>query len=235
MFGLPARYRQLTDIAKKHNLFLLQDAAQSFGGSIRNKKTCSFGDCASTSFFPAKPLGCYGDGGAIFTNNEELALLLKSIRVHGSGDDKYQNLRIGINGRMDTIQAANILEKLSIFDNELILRNQKAEYYSKNITSNFVKQYVPNGYTSSWAQYSMKAKTKEIKKKIMDSLMGLNVPTMIYYKTPLHMQKCFSYLGYSIGDFQVAEKLSDLIFSIPMHPYLNFDQQDRIIEAMNDF
>ena len=136
----------IEDIAKKHNLIIIEDAAQGFGGEIRGQKAGSFGDVASTSFFPAKPLGCYGDGGAIFTNDEELAQKMRSIRIHGSGSDKYENVRIGINGRLDTFQAAILLEKLSIFDEELKLRNKVADYYSNNISSNFKKPFIPKDY-----------------------------------------------------------------------------------------
>ena len=140
LFGLPSRHRIINEIAKEENLFIVEDAAQGFGGSIRSKKAGSFGDVASTSFFPAKPLGCYGDGGAIFTNDDNLAAKMKSIRVHGSGLDKYENIRIGVNGRLDTIQAAILLEKFSIFNSELVLRNKIADYYTEKINSNFQKR-----------------------------------------------------------------------------------------------
>ena len=166
LFGLPSRYRMINEIANEENLFIIEDAAQGFGGSIRSKKAGSFGDVASTSFFPAKPLGCYGDGGAIFTDDENLAAKMKSIRVHGSGLDKYENIRIGINGRLDTIQAAILLEKLSIFDSELNKRNKIAKYYTKKLIQ-IQKPYIPNEYFSSWAQYSLLAQDENHKNKIM--------------------------------------------------------------------
>ena len=234
LFGLPARYRLIEKIAKEYNLFILEDAAQGFGGSIRDKKAGSFGHVAATSFFPAKPLGCYGDGGAIFTDDEELALIMKSIRVHGSGSDKYENVRIGLNGRLDTFQAAILLEKLKIFDEELILRNHVASYYTKNINSDLQKPYIPKEYFSSWAQYSLIAKSDLKRTKTMSLLKESNIPSMIYYRTPLHLQRVFNNLGYCRGDFPLSEKISSNIFSIPIHPYLNKDEQDKIIEVLNN-
>ncbi len=233
LFGLPARHRVIDEIANEENLFIIEDAAQGLGGSIRSKKAGSLGDVASTSFFPAKPLGCYGDGGAIFTDNKDLADKMKSIRVHGSGLDKYENIRIGMNGRLDTIQAAILLEKLSIFDNELTLRNQIAKYYTKKINSKLQKPYVPDKYFSSWAQYSLIAKDENHRKKIMVSMKNSNIPIMIYYKIPLHLQKCFEHLDYNPGDFPIAEDCSKRIFSIPMYPYIEKKSQDFIIETIN--
>ena len=199
LFGLPARYRLIQKIAKEKGLFLIEDTAQGFGGSIRNKKSGSFGHVASTSFFPAKPLGCYGDGGAIFTNDDSLANLMKSIRVHGgSGSDKYNNVRIGINGRLDTIQAAILLEKLSIFDDEINLRNKIADYYSERISPKYKKPYIPSEYISSWAQYSLLASSNKQRAKIISLLNDNSIPCMIYYKIPLHLQKVYKYLGHQL-------------------------------------
>lgn len=233
LFGLPADYHQIQAVAEKHDLFILEDAAQGFGGKINGKMAGSFGDVAATSFFPAKPLGCYGDGGAIFTNNQELAQIMRSIRVHGGGTDKYENIRVGINGRLDTLQAAVLLEKLAIFQKEIKLRNEKAEYYSKNLPNKLIKQVIPQGYTSSWAQFSILAESKEHRIEIMTSLKEKNIPVMIYYKTPLHMQKVFSNLGYSADDFPISKNISDRIIAIPMHPYLEMDEQDIILETMH--
>ncbi len=234
LFGLPARYRLIEKIAKEYDLFVLEDAAQGFGGSIRDQKAGSFGHAAATSFFPAKPLGCYGDGGAIFTNDEDLALIMQSIRVHGGGNDKYENIRIGLNGRIDTIQAAILLEKLSIFNQELRLRNKAANYYTDHLNSSFHKPIIPKEYFSSWAQYSLLPASGEDRFEIMSRLKELNIPSMVYYKIPLHLQKVFEALGYSKGDFPLSERVSNEIFSIPMHPYLSTDQQDKIIEALNN-
>ena len=234
LFGLPARYRIISDLAKKHNLFILEDAAQGFGGEIRGQKAGSFGDVASTSFFPAKPLGCYGDGGAIFTNDKQLAEKMRSIRIHGSGSDKYENVRIGINGRLDTLQAAILLEKLSIFKDELKLRNKVADYYSNNISKSFKKPFTPKEYYSSWAQYSLLSKSEHDRTRIMSILSNENIPSMIYYKLPLHLQTVMKRLGYKEGDFPISERISKQIFSIPMHPYLDKDKQNSIIEILND-
>ena len=234
LFGLPARYRIIEKKAREFDLFLLEDGAQGFGGAIRGKKAGSFGDVAATSFFPAKPLGCYGDGGVIFTDDEELALIMRSIRIHGSANDKYENIRIGINGRLDTFQAAILLEKLDIFNEELQQRNTAADYYNNNINSDLQVQYIPNDYHSSWAQYSLIATSESERLDIMSRLTELNIPSMVYYKLPLHLQQVFKSLGYSNGDFPSSEKVSKQILSIPMHPYLNKSEQDKIIEVLNN-
>ncbi len=234
LFGLPARYRLLEKIAKKNKLFLIEDAAQGFGGKIRNRKAGSFGDVASTSFFPAKPLGCYGDGGAIFTNDAILAEKMRSIRVHGSGIDKYENIRVGINGRLDTIQAAVLLEKLSIFDEEIILRNKVADYYSENLDVKLKKPFCPDQYTSSWAQYSILADSKSSREKIILKLKMSDIPSMIYYKIPLHLQEVYKKLGYKNSDFPNSESVAERIFSIPMHPYLSIIDQNKVLDTLNE-
>ena len=217
LFGLPANYSEIEKIAKKYNLKLIEDAAQGFGGSINGKRAGSFGDIATTSFFPAKPLGCYGDGGAIFTNNDDYAELIRSYRVHGKGTDKYDNIRIGVNSRLDTIQAAILLEKLAVFDEELITRNKVADKYRAELPNNILTLKVPNGYFSSWAQYTVRSENRNV---IMDEYLKKDIPTMIYYRTCMHQQTAFKYLSYKIGDFPVAEKMSKEVFSLPMHPYI---------------
>ncbi len=234
LFGLPARYRLIENEAKIHNLFIIEDAAQGFGSSIRNQKAGSFGNVATTSFFPAKPLGCYGDGGAIFTNDEELTKKMQSIRIHGSGIDKYDNVRIGINGRLDTIQAAILLEKFKIFENELLLRNEIAQYYNDNLDKKFKKPFIPKHYLSSWAQFSILSESSSARGHTMNKLKSEGVPSMIYYRIPLHLQKVFYELGYEKGEFPISEKVANQIFSIPMHPYLAKKEQDRILEVMQD-
>ena len=233
LFGLPARYRLIQEIADKYNLFIIEDAAEGFGGSIRSKKAGSYGNVASTSFFPAKPLGCYGDGGAIFTNDDDLAQIMRSIRIHGSGLDKYDNVRIGINGRLDTFQAAILLEKLAIFNKELELRNQVAQYYNNSMSDNFQKPILPDQYVSSWAQYSLLSKSTRHREGIISSLKKEKIPSMIYYRIPLHLQAVFKKLNYRKGDFPVAESIADRIFSLPMHPYLENHHQDKIVEILN--
>jgi len=232
LFGLPARYRLIDEFAKLKKLFLLEDAAQGFGGKIGSRKACSFGDVSSTSFFPAKPLGGYGDGGAIFTNNDELAEKMQSIRVHGGGENKYNNIRLGLNGRLDTLQAAILIEKLKIFDEEISKRNEIAKIYSNNLSSNFISPYIPNNYISSWAQYSVLLKRKKERVKIVKALSEKGIPSMIYYKIPLHLQKVFKYLGYKIGDLPKSENISNRILSLPMHPYLKRSDQDFIIDTL---
>lgn len=234
LFGLPADYEVIEKIAHENNLFVLEDAAQGFGGEINGKKAGSFGDCASTSFFPAKPLGCYGDGGAIFTNDIELANIMKSIRVHGGGVDKYDNVRIGLNGRLDTMQAAILLEKLAIFPEEIIHRNNVADYYSKNLPPQFQKPHIPEGFKSSWAQYSILVESSDMREGAMKKLKEKDIPSMIYYRLPLHLQKVFGDLGYSKGDFPLTEDISKRIFSLPMHPYLESEQQNKILEILRN-
>ncbi|WP_345853833.1 DegT/DnrJ/EryC1/StrS family aminotransferase [Shewanella algae] len=216
LFGLPANYTELQKIANKYGLKLVEDAAQGFGGSINNKMAGAFGDIATTSFFPAKPLGCYGDGGAIFTNNDDYAELLRSLRVHGKGLDKYDNVRIGINSRLDTIQAAILLEKLVAFPVELEARNRLAEIYAKQYANQFILPTLPQGYASSWAQYTVRS---ENRKKVIQDFNDRGIPTMIYYRTCMHQQTAFAQLGHQSGDFPVAEVLSKQVFSLPMHGY----------------
>lgn len=222
LFGLPANYPEIEAIAKKYDLKLIEDAAQGFGGSITdeqgNKRNAgSFGDLATTSFFPAKPLGCYGDGGAIFTNNDAYAELIKSYRVHGKGSDKYDNVRIGMNSRLDTIQAAVLLEKLAEFPKELINRNKAATYYENKLAKRHITPQVPTGYESSWAQYTLLSDNRE---QVMAEYKACGVPTVIYYGTCMHQQTAFADLGYKMGDFPVAEQLANQVFSLPMSGYL---------------
>ena len=222
LFGLPANYAEIEAIAKKYDLKLIEDAAQGFGGSITDgtgitKKAGSFGDIATTSFFPAKPLGCYGDGGAIFTNNDDYADLLRSYRVHGKGSDKYDNVRIGMNSRLDTIQAAILLEKLTEFPTELNNRNKAADKYEQELSTTYKTPQVPEGYLSSWAQYTLLSDNRE---EVMAHYKTQGIPTVIYYGTCMHQQTAFIGLNYQKGDFPVAEKLCKQVFSLPMHPYL---------------
>tara|TARA_R110002072_G_scaffold255129_2_gene413860 strand:- start:13552 stop:14616 length:1065 start_codon:yes stop_codon:yes gene_type:complete len=217
LFGLPANYPELERISKQYDLKLVEDAAQGFGGEINGRRAGSFGDIATTSFFPAKPLGCYGDGGAVFTNNVEYADLLRSYRVHGKGHDKYDNVRIGMNSRLDTIQAAILLEKLAVFPQELINRNQAAEKYTQELSATYKTPVVPQGYLSSWAQYTLVADKRDAE---MAKYKAQSIPTMIYYGTCMHQQTAFKSIGYTDRDFPVASKLAKQVFSLPMHPYL---------------
>jgi dTDP-4-amino-4,6-dideoxygalactose transaminase len=231
LFGLPCDYDRILQIAKKYSLKVLEDAAQGFGGTYKGKRAGGFGNVGTTSFFPAKPLGCYGDGGAIFTNLDELAEIIKSIRVHGRGTDKYDNVRIGLNARLDTLQAAILLPKLKAFDDyELASRNDVASKYTGLLEGTIKTPFVPENIVSSWAQYAVLAKNKEEREALMERLKQASIPTMIYYHKPLHLQTAFEYLGYHKGDFPVAETVSDRIFSLPMHPYLT----DKEIEIITD-
>jgi len=229
LFGLPANYPELEKVASEYKLRVIEDAAQGFGGEIHGKKAGSFGDLATTSFFPAKPLGCYGDGGAVFTNDDNYAALLRSFRVHGKGDDKYDNVRIGINSRLDTIQAAVLLEKLAEFPQELIQRNKVASEYTAMLSNEFATPNIADGYVSSWAQYTIVDKNRA---KWMEILKTKNIPSMVYYAKPLHLQEAFSYLNYAIGDFPHAEELSGTVFSLPMHPYLDDKDIAKIVSAV---
>lgn len=222
LFGLPANYPELENIARKYNLKLIEDAAQGFGGEINGKRACGFGDIATTSFFPAKPLGCYGDGGAVFTNNDEYAELLRSYRVHGKGKDKYDNIRIGMNSRLDTIQAAILLEKLSEFPTELVARNEAAKHYDRDLAGMYKTPVVPEGYISSWAQYTVVSPNRD---EEMVEYKARGIPTMVYYSTCMHQQTAFADLNYKKGDFPIAEKLANQVFSLPMHGYLDQENE----------
>jgi UDP-2-acetamido-2-deoxy-ribo-hexuluronate aminotransferase len=229
LFGQPAAYDQINALARKHGMFVLEDAAQSFGATYQGKRAGALAEVAATSFFPAKPLGCYGDGGAIFTDDDELAAVLRSIRVHGQGTHKYDNVRIGINGRLDTLQAAILLEKLAIFDREVELRQEVAQRYQQALHPLLTVPYVSPDATSVWAQYSVMSEDRTgLQKKLKDA----EIPTAVYYPLPLHLQGAFAHLGYQAGSFPVSEMASQRIFSLPMHPYLSEPDQRRIITAI---
>ncbi|WP_416305789.1 DegT/DnrJ/EryC1/StrS family aminotransferase [Neptunicella sp. SCSIO 80796] len=221
MFGLPANYPAIENICQEHNLYLIEDAAQGFGGSINGKKAGCFGDIATTSFFPAKPLGCYGDGGAIFTNNDNLASLCDSMRVHGKGQHKYENIRIGMNSRLDTIQAAILLEKLEHFTAELNIRQQIAEQYNQQLAGQFKTPVVTSGYQSAWAQYTVQAKT-ENRDYWIDKLKRQGIPTAVYYPIGLNRQKAMEcYSGLATPNTNLA---CESVFSLPMHQDLKIIQ-----------
>jgi dTDP-4-amino-4,6-dideoxygalactose transaminase len=236
LFGLPADYDAINAIAKDLGHFVIEDAAQSFGAEYKGKKACALADVACTSFFPAKPLGCYGDGGMCFTDNDELAAALDSIRVHGKGSHKYDNARIGINGRLDTLQAAILLSKFAIFPDEVTLRQEVANRYTALLAphSLLLTPHVAEGYTSVWAQYSILARDGDHRTALQKRLQENKIPTAIYYPKPLHMQTAFAFLGYAPGAFPVSEDAANRIFSLPMHPYLTIADQERIISALAD-
>lgn len=243
LFGLPADYDAIAAIAGEHGLFVIEDAAQSFGAEYNGKMSCSFGDIACTSFFPAKPLGCYGDGGMCFTNDEHLVSLMESIRIHGKGDHQYDNVRIGINGRFDTIQAAILLAKFDIFPEEVELRQTVARRYTGILSAihhpqaagpRLITPYIPDGYVSVWAQYSLLAENEDHRISVLRKLQDQKIPAAIYYPKPLHRQTAFSFLGYPAGSFTVSEDSAKRIFSLPMHPYLTEDDQKNIVAIISN-
>jgi dTDP-4-amino-4,6-dideoxygalactose transaminase len=235
LFGLPADYDAINEIAKRHGLYVIEDAAQSFGARYKDKRTCSLADIACTSFFPAKPLGCYGDGGMCFTDDEELAHTMLSLSVHGQGNDKYENVRIGINGRLDTMQAAILLAKFDIFPDEIKMRQRVAAMYTallSTLKADLITPHVPPKLQSVWAQYSVLAEDEKHRDALQSRLQEEGIPTAIYYPKPLHLQGAFKNLAYKQGDFPVSEAASRRIMSLPMHPYLNLEDQERIARVM---
>ena len=231
LFGQPADYDRINTLARDQGLFVLEDAAQSFGATYHGHRAGALAEAAATSFFPAKPLGCYGDGGAVFTDDDDLAATLTSIRNHGQGTDRYDNVRLGINGRLDTLQAAVLLAKLEIFDQEVAARQEIARRYHDGLRDVVEVPEVAPGCSSVWAQYSVES---EARADILARLKEAGVPTAIYYPKPLHLQEVFRGLGYRPGDFPVSEAAAARIFSLPMHPYLEKADQDRIIEIIRE-
>ncbi|MCE2715740.1 MAG: DegT/DnrJ/EryC1/StrS family aminotransferase [Pseudomonadota bacterium] len=225
LFGQPADYDAIQQIADAHNLWVMADGAQSFGAAYKNYKVGNIGDMATTSFFPAKPLGCYGDGGAIFTNSDELAAIIKSLRVHGQGSDKYDNVRIGMNGRLDTIQAAILLEKLKIFPEELIARQKTADAYDDALKDVVRVPFVMKGATSAWAQYTIRLPKHIDRDKLIAELKDAGIPTMVYYVKPLHLQTAYKhYPTANEGVLPVCESLANEVLSLPMSGYVKFSQ-----------
>ena len=229
LFGQPADYDRIQAIAQGHGLFVLEDAAQSFGATYKGRRAGALSEMAATSFFPAKPLGCYGDGGAVFTDDDNLAEVLGSIRVHGQGKHKYEHVRTGLNGRLDTLQAAVLLAKLEIFDQEVTARQRVARQYSEALNPLVEAPFVAPACTSVWAQYSVLSESREL---LQQKLQAAQIPTAIYYPLPLHLQRAFAHLGYKPGDFPVSESAARRIFSLPMHPYLGQADQERIIQVL---
>lgn len=241
LFGQPAEYEEIQRICKKYGLYLLEDGAQGFGGSIGEKKACSFGDISTTSFFPAKPLGCYGDGGAVFTNNDEWAELIRSYAVHGkSGNNKYDNIRIGMNSRLDTLQAAILLVKYEAFvDHELDNINLVAEEYSKlfrksEIGDQIVIPSIMDGFRSSWAQYTVQLPSDTDREELQKELKEQGIPTMVYYMKPMHKQGAFIDTYSAETENPVTEKLCNSVLSLPVHPYMNRDEIEQVVDKMKE-
>lgn len=236
LFGLPADYPEIRKIADKYHLLILEDGAQGFGGEINGKKACSFGDISTTSFFPAKPLGCYGDGGAVFTDNDEWALLMDSLRVHGKGSFKYDNVRIGMNSRLDTLQAAILKVKFDAFKKyELSDVNKAANLYTEKLKDLVKTPVVPEGYLSSWAQYTVQLQDEKQRDGLQAYLKEQGIPTMVYYPKPMHEQTAYLNLGYHFGDFPATKSLCGKVLSLPMHPYLTEEEINKVCQAISEF
>ncbi|MBK8971669.1 MAG: DegT/DnrJ/EryC1/StrS aminotransferase family protein [Hahellaceae bacterium] len=228
LFGLPADYPELLIVAKENSLMIVEDGAQGFGGSINRKHSCGFGDISTTSFFPSKPLGCYGDGGAIFTDCDANADLIRSLRMHGKGSDKYDNVRIGMNSRLDTLQAAILLEKLLIFPEELLRKSDIAKFYTDRLCELVEIPIVPNHMTSAWAQFTVRVTEPA---SVVSKLALMGVPTCIYYHKCLHEQKAFSHHS-NYGSLINAERASREVMSLPIHPYLSEDDKGKIVNSL---
>lgn len=232
LFGLPADYDAIEAIAESEGLWIVADGAQSCGAIYKGRRTGSIGTIATTSFFPAKPLGCYGDGGAVFTGDDNLAVVLDSLRIHGKGSDKYDNARIGLNSRLDTLQAAILLEKLAIYEDEIARRQSVAKRYTDELSDVIATPVVEENCTSVWAQYTVRAKDAAERNRLMDTLKSHGVPSMVYYPRPLHTQTAYaSYVRDPTG-LPVAESLAARVLSLPMHPYLPEFEQDRVIAIL---
>ena len=230
LYGQPSDMNAIKTIATKYNLKVIIDGAQSFGSTYNGIKDTALGDISTTSFFPAKPLGCFGDGGAVFTNNEELALKMKSLRVHGQSK-RYHHKYIGMGGRMDTIQCAIVDVKLKYYAKDLKLRQEVASKYTNALKNklNIVLPYVNPNTTSAFAQYSVRVKNRD---EIQAKLKEHGIPTAVHYPMPLHLQECFEYLGYKKGDFPISEAVSDEIMSLPMNPYIKDEEIKYIVERL---
>ena len=232
LFGLPADYAAIEAIAEREGLLVIEDAAQAIGGTVGDRKCASFGKVAGTSFYPAKPLGCYGDGGAIFTNDDAFAARLRSFAFHGKGADKYDNIHIGMNSRLDTLQAAILMEKLAILEEEMVARQKVAQRYSSGL-GNLVKvPHIPEGNRSAWAQYAIETPQRD---QLKAHLQSLGIPSVIYYVKPLHLQTAYKHFPRTPAGLPVSEGLSERILCLPMHAYLSEADQDRIIDAIRGF
>lgn len=232
LFGLPADYDVLIAIARENGMSVIGDTAQGFGASYHGRVTGSLCDISTTSFFPAKPLGCYGDGGAIFTDNDELAALIDSLRIHGKGSHKYLNERIGLNSRLDTLQAAILLEKLAIYPEEIESRQAVAQRYTNALSNRFATPYVPEGLVSVWAQYTIKTESEAERDALQKRAAAAGVPTVVYYPIPLHRQRAYEQFPSDPAGLSVSDDLAKRVVSLPMHAYLDAATQDRIVEAV---
>ncbi|MEE3362499.1 MAG: DegT/DnrJ/EryC1/StrS family aminotransferase [Anaerovoracaceae bacterium] len=238
LFGLPADHKAVRKTADKYGMYVLEDAAQGFAGEIDGKRACCFGDISATSFFPAKPLGCYGDGGAVFTDNDEWAALLNSYHVHGKGSDKYDNVRLGVNSRLDTIQAAILRVKLeALAEYELSDVNSAAEKYTDALKDTVKTPVVPDGMLSSWAQYTIQLPDQDTRDGLQAYLKEHGVPSMIYYRKPMHRQGAFAETAhlYRDADYEVTNRLCDTVLSLPMHPYLTDEDIELTAKLVREY
>src|SRR5829696_7084506 len=231
LFGLPADHDAIAAVARAEGLFVLDDAAQGFGATYKGRKVGTLAPATATSFFPAKPLGCFGDGGAVMTDDDELADIIRSLRVHGQGTDRYDNVRIGITGRLDTIQAAILIEKLKIFEDEIAARNEVASRYNDGLAGVAIVPQVPDGYTSVWAQYTIRL-MPGARDRLAEKLKAEGIPTAIYYPRPLHKLAAYTNFPLAEAGVPVSEKLAGEVISLPMHAYLDGPTQDRIISGV---
>lgn len=235
LFGLPANYPVIRRIADNHGLLILEDGAQGFGGSLNGKRSCSFGDISTTSFFPGKPLGCYGDGGACFTDNDKWVALMDSYRMHGKGSSKYENVRIGMNSRLDTIQAAILQVKLRAFAGELAAVNKAAAEYTARLADIVKTPVVPDGFMSSWSQYTIKLNNKTERDGLQAYLKGQGIPSTVYYPSPIHCQIAYRNSGLPESDCPVAGKLCETVLSLPIHPYISLEEINVVCNAIKTF
>lgn len=235
LFGLPADYQQIGKITAREGLWLLEDAAQSLGASRFGQMACTFGEVAATSFFPAKPLGCYGDGGAVFTDDLRIAQIIESLRAHGRGEDKYDNRILGINSRLDTLQAAVLLEKLDAFEGELARRRAVASRYTERLSPAVSTPVVPGDAQPSWAQYVVRLPSRSARDGLRLALSTRGVPSAVHYPKPLHLQGAFAYLGVRRGALPASEAASEQVLSLPMHGYLADEEVERVCDAVLDF
>jgi dTDP-4-amino-4,6-dideoxygalactose transaminase len=232
LFGQSADHDAISAVAEAEGLLVLDDAAQAFGASYKGRRLGTFGHVTATSFFPAKPLGCFGDGGAILTDDAELAETLRSIRVHGQGSDKYDNVRLGLTGRLDTIQAAILIEKLKIFEDEIAARNKVAQRYAQGLGNVVTVPHVASGMISVWAQYTIRLPKGVDRNEFAAALKAQGIPTAIYYPKSMHQQTAYRHYPIADGGVLVCEALSDDVISLPMHAYLDESTQERIIKAV---
>ena len=232
LFGLPADYDALIAIARENGMKVIGDSAQGWGGVYHGRVTGSLCDITTTSFFPAKPLGCYGDGGALFTDDDELAKLIDSYRVHGKGSHKYYNERIGLNSRLDTLQAAILIEKLAIYADEIEARQEVAQRYTAGLSGTFETPFIPEGLTSIWAQYTLKTKSAAEREALQARANEAGVPTVVYYPVPLHRQTAYKDFPADPAGLAVSDDLAGRVVSLPMHPYLASQVQEHIIAAV---